>query len=168
MSRTAVIAALLRHPQPVREPLGIELRGSLVQLLAPGTTVPTWQASPELLAAAIDSALQKDTPVGTQPSGATSTARAEILAVLLDAGYNKAAAAELLSRADREPHDPEPNSDFLETLAGGHALVIEYGDCEVHGTCQCGRRIGSTTPDASLDTFVDGWERHTHTEVGHD
>lgn len=109
--------------------------------------------------------LQKDTPVDSQPAGTASTARAEILAVLQDAGYNEAAAAELMSRADREPRDPDPNPDFRETLAGGHALVIEYGDCEMHGSCQCGKRFGMCRPDASLDTFVRPWERHTHTEL---
>ncbi|GGX99022.1 hypothetical protein [Streptomyces fructofermentans] len=103
---------------------------------------------------------QKDTPVG-----ATSTARAEILAVLLAAGYNEPAAADLVARADREPRDPDPNPDFRETLDGGHALIVEYGDCEMHASCQCGKRLGTTTPDASLDTFVPGWERHTITEV---
>jgi hypothetical protein len=110
---------------------------------------------------------EKDTRVGSQPTGASSTARAEILAVLLDAGYNEAAATELLHRAHREPHDTEPNPDFAETLAGGHALIVQYGDCELIGSCQCGKHLGSTGPDASLDTFVPGWERHTNTEVGH-
>ncbi|MGW3410297.1 hypothetical protein [Streptomyces sp. NPDC000888] len=109
---------------------------------------------------------EKDTPTGSQPAGTESTARAEILAVLLAAGYNEPAARELVDRADREPRDADPNPDFRETLGGGHALVVEYGDCEMHGSCQCGRRLGTTTPDASLDTFVPGWERHAMTEVG--
>ncbi|WP_405925470.1 hypothetical protein [Streptomyces sp. NBC_00035] len=108
---------------------------------------------------------EKDTPTGSQPAGTASTARAEILAVLLAAGYNEPAAREVLARADREPRDPDPDPDFRETLGGGHALVVEYGDCELHASCQCGRRFGTTTPDASLDTFVPGWERHTHGEV---
>jgi hypothetical protein len=117
----------------------------------------------------IDTALQqseeKDTPVVTQPTGTASTARAEIIRVLEDAGYNEAAATELLTRAHREPRDADPDPDFTETLAGGHALIVEYGDCELIGSCQCGRRFGTTTPAASLDTFVDPWERHTNTEL---
>ncbi|MFF3891345.1 hypothetical protein [Streptomyces sp. NPDC001914] len=110
---------------------------------------------------------EEDTRAGSQPAGAASTARAEILAVLEDAGYNAAAAAELLGRAYREPQDADPDPDFLETLAGGHALIVQYGDCELHAACQCGRRLGMCAPDASLDTFVPGWERHTNTEVSH-
>ncbi|MGW0795139.1 hypothetical protein [Streptomyces sp. NPDC002692] len=164
-SRTATIAAVLCHPQPVRQPLAHELRGSVVQLLAPGTTDPTWQTTPRLLAAAIDSALQKDTRPGTQPSRAASTARAEILAVLQDAGYNAAAAAELLGHAHREPRDSEPDADFPATLAGGHSLVVEYGDCELHGSCQCGRRLGTITPAGSADHLAGLWERHVLTEL---
>jgi hypothetical protein len=108
---------------------------------------------------------EEDTRASSQPTRATSTARAEIIRVLEDAGYNAAAAAELLGRAYREPQDADPDPDFAETLAGGHALVVQYGDCELIGTCQCGRRFGTTTPDASLDTFVDPWERHTNTEL---
>ena len=165
MSRINIIAAVLRHPQPVREPLGIELRGSVVQLLAPGTTDPTWQATPELLAAAIDSALQKDTLPGSQPGRATSTARAEILAVLQDAGYNATAAAELLGRAHREPRTDPPDTEFRETLAGGHALIVEYGDCEFYGTCQCGKQLGKVRPDQFGGTFAIDWEHHVLTEV---
>jgi hypothetical protein len=108
---------------------------------------------------------EKDTLVGARPAGTASTARAEILSVLQAAGYNEPAALELLARADREPRDPDPDPDFPETLAGGHALVIQYGDCELIGSCQCGRRFGTTTPDASLDTFVQLWERHTNTDL---
>lgn len=108
---------------------------------------------------------EKDTPDRSQRSGAASTARSEILGVLLSAGYDQAAAAELLARADREPRDADPDPDSRETLAGGHALVVEYGDCEMRGSCQCGKHLGQTTPDASLDTFVPVWERHTTLEV---
>lgn len=59
MNRTEAITALLRHPRPVRDPLAYELRGSIVQLLAPGTTAPTWTATPQLLAAAIDTAVTR-------------------------------------------------------------------------------------------------------------
>lgn len=164
-SRASRIAAVLRSPQPVRDPLGFELRGSVVQLLAPGTTDPTWTATPEVLAAAIDSALQKDTPPGSTPGGAEFTARAEILAVLTDSGYNTAAAAELLGRAYREPRADPPDTEFVETLAGGHALLVQYGDCELIGTCQCGRALGRITPAGSVDHLAGLWERHTTTEL---
>ncbi|MEU6279785.1 hypothetical protein [Streptomyces sp. NPDC047028] len=93
------------------------------------------------------------------------SARTEILAALQRAGYDETGARDLLARADKEPRDPNPDPDFRETLAGGHALVIEYGDCELHASCQCGKRLGMTTPDASLDTFARPWERHCMTEV---
>lgn len=110
---------------------------------------------------------EKDTSVGgTQPlAGAEFTARAQILTALQAAGHTPKAAAELLARADREPRDPAPDPDFRESLGGGHALVVEYGDCELHGSCQCGTRFGHTTPDVSLDTFVGPWVHHTNTEV---
>jgi hypothetical protein len=117
------------------------------------------------VAATIEAELQKDTPAVSQPTGTAFTARAEILAVLEDAGYNTAAAQELLGRAHREPHEADPDPDFPETLAGGHALVLQYGDCEVIGSCQCGKGFGMTGPDASLDTFAAPWERHTTTEL---
>jgi hypothetical protein len=165
-SRTDRIAAILRRPQLVRAPLGFELRGSVVQLLAPGTTDPTWTATPEVLAAAIDGALQKDTsPGSSMPGGAEFTARAEILAVLTDAGYNAAAAAELLGRAHREPQAEPPDSEAVETLAGGHALIIQHGDRELIGSCQCGRALGRITPAGSVDHLAGLWERHTTTEL---
>lgn len=166
-TRTAVIAAALRNPKAVREPLAVELRGTVVQMVGPSTSHPTWTATPEVLAAAIDNALQKDTPTGTstKPRGAEFTARAEILAVLEDAGYNAAAAAELLGRAHREPRTDPPDTDFVETLAGGHALFVQFGDCEFIGTCQCGRILGRITQAGSVDHLVGLWERHTTTEL---
>jgi hypothetical protein len=70
-SRIETIAAVLQHPAPVRELLAYEMRGSVVQHLGPSTTIPTWAATPELLAEAIDEALtraereEKDIPAGT-------------------------------------------------------------------------------------------------------
>lgn len=93
------------------------------------------------------------------------SARTKILAELQRNGYSETAARNLLARADKEPRDPNPDPDFRETLAGGHALIVEYGDCELHGSCQCGTRFGMTTPDASLDTFMPAWERHCMTGV---
>ncbi|MEU6376762.1 hypothetical protein [Streptomyces sp. NPDC046909] len=55
--RYDVILRVLRSPQPVRPLLAYELRGPVVQLLASGTTDPTWQAPPGLLATAIEQAL---------------------------------------------------------------------------------------------------------------
>ncbi|MFF9279566.1 hypothetical protein [Streptomyces griseosporeus] len=166
-SRTSLIAQLLRSEQPTRQPLAYELRGSVVQLLGPGTTVPTWQAPPGLIAAAIDEALQKDTLRGIHPPEGESTARAVILRALQAAGLDASAAAETLARAYREPHADQPDPDFPETLAGGHALVVEYGDCDVIGSCQCGRALGRIRPNGRLDGLVGLWERHRFTEVGH-
>ena len=165
-SRTDTIAAVLRHPQPVRQLLGHEMRGSVVQLLGPGTTDPTWQATPQLLAEEIDAALtravreEKDIPQGT-----ASTARAEILAVLQAAGYNQPAAAELLARAYREPQADQPSEASAEALAGGHALVIEFDGSQFLGSCQCGRRLGRITSAESADALSGLWERHTLTEL---
>ncbi|WP_328439321.1 hypothetical protein OHA71_23575 [Streptomyces sp. NBC_00444] len=164
-TRVETIAVLLRQPQPVRQPLAYELRGSVVQLLGPGTTAPTWQATPEVLAEAIDTALQKDTRRSSQLWAGDATARAEILAVLEDAGYNTAAAADLLGRAFREPHTDPPDTEFPESLAGGHALIVEYGDCETHGSCQCGRRLGRTTQGVRLDALAVPWTRHVCTDL---
>lgn len=58
------------------------------------------------------------------------------------------------------------DEDFPTTWEGGHALVIEYGDCEMYGRCQCGRDLGTATPDKPLDRFAGPWERHVMTEVG--
>lgn len=169
-TRVDVIAAALHRP-PLRRPfVGHEVRSGVVQLHGRSTD-PDWTATIPQLAEAIDSALtiseEKDTPAdGNQPpAGAEFTARAQILTALQAAGHTPKAAAELLAQADREPRDPDPNPDFRETLGGGHALVVEYGDCELHGSCQCGKPFGHTTPDASLDTFVSPWEFHTNTEV---
>lgn len=57
-------------------------------------------------------------------------------------------------------------SDQDTTWEGGHALVIEYGDCELYGRCQCGKPFGMITPDKPLDRFAGPWERHAMTEVG--
>jgi hypothetical protein len=46
------------------------------------------------------------------------------------------------------------------TWEGGHALVIEVGDCELRARCQCGRPFGAIRPDQSLDAFATPWERH--------
>ncbi|MFD4397272.1 hypothetical protein [Kitasatospora sp. NPDC058478] len=50
--------------------------------------------------------------------------------------------------------------DFPATLAGGHALVLQYGDCEIHAACQCGEPLGTSTPAQPLDTHAPAWERH--------
>ncbi|MFI1723882.1 hypothetical protein [Streptomyces sp. NPDC020489] len=78
--RFNVLLRVLRSPQPVRPLLAYELRGSVVQLLGPGTTDPTWTATPELLAEAIDGELtrgeEKDTPAD---AGAPFTPHALVL-----------------------------------------------------------------------------------------
>jgi hypothetical protein len=67
--------------------------------------------------------------------------------------------------------DP-PDPDFRETEAGGHALVlehapghallIEYGDCEFYFTCQCGRSMPSLPlrPDRSWLPVLTQWFLH--------
>ncbi|MGW3110521.1 hypothetical protein [Streptomyces sp. NPDC001091] len=161
MTRTTTIALFLRRPQPVREPLGHELGGTVVQLLQRGTTTPTWVATPEVLADALDGVLQKD----TRRLAGESTARAVILTVLAAAGYSPAAAEDLLGRAFREPHRPASDGDFLESLAGGHALVVQAGHLELRGSCQCGRALGRTTATGTVNSLAALWERHTLTEV---
>ncbi len=160
------IAAALNEAVTVGVPVGIDLDGTLTDHNA-WTVV--WDRNTqrwEVAGYGDESAHEeKTTPGDGQPSGTAVTARAQILAALEAAGHTAAAAAELLARADREPHAAEPDPDFRETLAGGHALVVEYGDCELIASCQCGKSLGMTTPDSSLDTFVPGWERHTNTEV---
>lgn len=58
------------------------------------------------------------------------------------------------------------DEDFPTTWEGGHSLVIEYGDCEFYGRCQCGKDLGMQTPNRPLDDFGTKWERHVMTEVG--
>jgi hypothetical protein len=58
------------------------------------------------------------------------------------------------------------DEDFRTTWEGGHALVIEYGDCEFYGRCQCGKELGMVTPNRYRDdVFGAKWERHVITEV---
>ncbi|MET7475113.1 hypothetical protein ABZT17_12235 [Streptomyces sp. NPDC005648] len=84
--RIEVIRSVLVADQPVRPLLAYELRGPLVQLLGSGTTDPTWQAPPTLLAKAISAAWaraeEKDTPAGGNTAGgpgAPSTPHALVL-----------------------------------------------------------------------------------------
>ncbi|MEU2780582.1 hypothetical protein [Streptomyces sp. NPDC007110] len=169
--RTEVIAGVLRRPRLKRPVLAHELRERLVQGLGAGSTDVEWTATIPQVAEAIDAALtasgreEKDTRRGGQPRAGGSTARAELLAALHDSGYNEAAATDVVARAFREPHTDPPDLEFRETRAGGHALVIEYGDCELIGSCQCGRRLGRVTPDKPIDRLAGLWERHTMTEL---
>lgn len=79
-----------------------------------------------------------------------------------------------------------PDADFRETVAGGHALIIEhapghalvvqYGDCEFWFSCQCGYRLPlSVRPDQpmlpSLERLLDhttftGYELVPHCQCG--
>lgn len=96
------------------------------------------------------------------------TARTDILDALERAGYKHREAVSLLERADKEPQTPTGlgDPDFRETLSGGHALIVQYGDCEFIGNCQCGRSLGTVTPDKFRDdVFASAWERHCMTEV---
>jgi len=170
-ARTDTIAAVLRRPRLKRPLLAHELRQHVVQGLGPGTTAADWTATVPQLADAIDTALQrqeqKDTRCRVRPTAGESTARGQVLAALQAAGHDAAAAAELLAAAFREPHTDPPDTEFRETLAGGHALVVEHGDCELVGSCQCGRPLGRLAAHGSVDGLAALWERHTMTEVGH-
>ncbi|EYT83975.1 hypothetical protein CF54_04170 [Streptomyces sp. Tu 6176] len=108
--RTDTIAAVLRRPVLKRPVVGHELRERLVQGLGPGSTDAAWTATVPQLAEAIDTALttqERREQKGTRSRGRRlaggSTARAQILAALVDAGHSPAAAADLLARAYREP-----------------------------------------------------------------
>lgn len=57
--------------------------------------------------------------------------------------------------------------EFPATWEGGHALVIEYGDCELYGKCQCAldkptllNSFGMIKPNQSTNIFAEKWERH--------
>ena len=91
------------------------------------------------------------------------TARSQILAALNTAGHSPTAASKLLAAADKEPRTGD--TEHTATLDGGHALIVEYGDCELYGSCQCGASLGSIRPDKPLDRFAGPWERHVMTEV---
>ncbi|MER6531192.1 hypothetical protein [Streptomyces sp. NPDC001508] len=93
-SRLEIIAARLRHPEAVRLPLAYELRDSVVQLLGPGTTVPTWTATPEVLAAAINEDLaraeaeEKDIPADSTTAGTPGTTSTPHALVLQRKGHD--------------------------------------------------------------------------------
>lgn len=67
--------------------------------------------------------------------------------------------------------------EFSTTWAGGHALIIEFGDEEIYGSCQCltARKpapdfdefmikgFGIIRPDQGLDSIMRKWERHVMT-----
>jgi hypothetical protein len=96
------------------------------------------------------------------------SARTDILDALQRAGYKHREAVSLLEAADKEPQTPTGLGDpeFPTTLDGGHALIVEYGDCEFYGNCQCGKALGMVTPDKFRDNvFGSKWERHVMTEV---
>ncbi len=96
------------------------------------------------------------------------SARTDILDALRAAGYDDAGARHLIEQADKEPRTPTGLGDpeFPTLLSGGHALIVEYGDCEFYGWCQCGKALGMVTPDKFGDgAFADQWERHVMTEV---
>jgi hypothetical protein len=96
------------------------------------------------------------------------SARTDILAALERDGYKAREAESLLEAADKEPRTPTGLGDpeFPTTLEGGHALIVEYGDCEFYGSCQCGKSLGMVRPDKfGEDVFGSAWERHVMTEV---
>lgn len=95
------------------------------------------------------------------------TARTDILDALQRDGYKSREAIELLTRADKEPQTPTGLGDpeFPATLSGGHALIVEFGDEEIYGYCQCGKTLGMLRPSQPLDRLAGSWERHVMTEV---
>jgi len=52
-----------------------------------------------------------------------------------------------------------------EIGTGGHDMVVSLGDCELYGTCTCGKPLGMIKPDQSLDKLGVAWERHVMTEA---
>jgi hypothetical protein len=97
------------------------------------------------------------------------SARSEILDALVRAGYSQSEAVALQELADKDARTPTGLGDpeFPPTLEGGHALIVEYGDEEIYGTCQCGKALAKGRPDQSIDRFCGPWERHVMTEVPH-
>lgn len=77
-SRADMIAAVLRRPVLRRPFLAHELRGAMVQGLAPGSSESRWTATVQQLADAIDTALaaseEKDIPAGSATAGSQGTA----------------------------------------------------------------------------------------------
>ena len=68
--------------------------------------------------------------------------------------------AEPLIRADAI-RPSEPDTEFPATWAGGHALIIEFGDEEFSARCQCGVPLRTSLPaSASIDLYALPWERH--------
>lgn len=73
----------------------------------------------------------------------------------------------------RPPADPDDDSgEFRETVPGGHALiverspghalVVEYGDCEFYLSCQCGVQFAVLKPNREWVLAVQGWLTHDH------
>jgi hypothetical protein len=54
----------------------------------------------------------------------------------------------------------QADAEFPATQQGGHALIVEYGDEELHGTCQCGKQLRTITPDKPIDQLATPWESH--------
>ncbi|NUR42026.1 MAG: hypothetical protein HOV73_18260 [Streptomyces sp.] len=77
-----------------------------------------------------------------------------------DAAYILRNVAEQWDGKKENPGPPSGDLGFPATWDGGHSLVVEYGDCELYGRCQCGETFGSMTPDMPLDGFASPWERH--------
>lgn len=59
----------------------------------------------------------------------------------------------------------QADTEFTATRSGGHALIVEYGDCELIGSCQCGKPFGTLRPDQDINRLAGLWERHVMTEV---
>ncbi|AEQ20974.1 hypothetical protein E3_0600 [Rhodococcus phage E3] len=59
--------------------------------------------------------------------------------------------------------DRIPDEDA--SVTDGHELIVSYGDCELHGRCQCGTYFGFIKPNGSLDKLGEKWERHVMLEA---
>ncbi|MGW4759634.1 hypothetical protein [Streptomyces chartreusis] len=55
---------------------------------------------------------------------------------------------------------PATSCDSPATLDGGHALIIEVQDNELHGRCQCGIPLEATPLHKPLDQLAESWARH--------
>lgn len=57
------------------------------------------------------------------------------------------------------PEEPDP--EFRETWAGGHAMIVQYGDCEFIASCQCGLHLVTLRPDEPTSVMFARWAAHT-------
>lgn len=62
--------------------------------------------------------------------------------------------------------------EFPATWEGGHALILEFGDEELSGRCQCSEgntafdprnSFGYIKPNGDVNKIIQKWERHVMT-----